>query len=242
MGKLSLVSTPIGNLEDISIRAMKILMRSDAIACEDTRRTGLLLKFLDEKYHQLIFPDGEIFKRPELVSYHEHNELMRIPQIINGLKNGLNIALVSDAGTPAVSDPGFKLVRECIKEGINIESIPGASSVISALIISGLPTDKFLFTGYPPKKPGHRVAFFEKLKSSQSVLSTTIIMFESPHKLITTLKDLQLVFGDIEVVICRELTKIYESKRREKISQSIIHYQLTKPRGEYVLLFNISRH
>lgn len=240
MGILYIVATPIGNLEDISIRALKILMHADAIACEDTRRAGILLRVLDDKYHNIIFGEAETYRRPELISYHEHNELKRIPGIINALKNGLNIALISDAGTPAISDPGFKLIRECILEGINVESIPGASSVISALVVSGLPTDKFLFIGYPPRKPGHRKTFFENLQSSQNYINESVIMLESPHKLIKTLQDIQQVFGDIDIVICRELTKIYESKRREKISESLQHYKDTKPKGEYVILFHLS--
>jgi 16S rRNA (cytidine1402-2'-O)-methyltransferase len=238
MGILSIVATPIGNLEDISIRALRTLFHAEAIACEDTRRTGTLLRLLDEKYHDIIFVSGETYKRPDLISYYEQNELSRIPEIINALKNGLNIALISDAGTPAISDPGFKLIRECLKESIRVESIPGPSSVISALVISGLPTDKFLFIGYPPRKPGHRKDFFEKVLRSVDVLTSTVILFESPHKLLKTLEDMLSVFGDIEIVICRELTKVYESKRREKISESLLHYRKTAPKGEYVLVFH----
>ncbi len=237
MGVLYIVATPIGNLEDISIRALKNLFSVDAIACEDTRKTGMLLKLLNEKYKTTILSLEN--NRPELISYYEQNELQRIPQIINALKNGMNVALVSDAGTPAISDPGYKLIRECIKEGINIESIPGASSVITSLVVSGLPTDRFLFVGYPPRKPGHRVKFFDDIRISLTTLSATIILFESPHKLNMTLVDLQSVFGDIDIVTCRELTKIHESKRREKISETISHYTKTKPKGEYVILFHI---
>ncbi len=239
MGILYIVATPIGNLEDISIRALKTLMHADAIACEDTRRAGTFLQVLDERYHNLIFTEGETYHRPELVSYHEHNEHLRIPEIITALKNGLHIALISDAGTPAISDPGFKLIRECIKEDIQVESIPGPSSVISALVVSGLPTDKFFFLGYPPRKPGHRKTFFENIRKTQEYINETIIFFESPHKLITTLEDLLEVIGDIQIVICRELTKVYESKRREKISEALEHYKKTKPKGEYVLLFHL---
>jgi 16S rRNA (cytidine1402-2'-O)-methyltransferase len=239
MGILYIVATPIGNLEDISIRALKTVMHSDGIACEDTRRTGTFLQLLDQKYHHVIFTEEETFQRPELISYHEHNELQRIPQIITALKNGLNIALISDAGTPAISDPGFKLIRECIAQDIKVESIPGPSSVISALVVSGLPTDKFLFIGYPPRKPGHRKDFFEKVKVSMKDLPSTVILFESPHKIIKTLQDMQNVFGDIDIVLCRELTKIYESKRREKISGALEYYKKTLPKGEYVLLFHL---
>lgn len=240
MGILYIVATPIGNLEDITIRAMRTLMHVDAIACEDTRRAGTLIGLLDDKYHDLLFAEGETYRRPELVSYYEQNELQRIPEIINALKNNLNIALISDAGTPAISDPGFKLIRECLQENIKVESIPGPSSVISAIVVSGLPTDKFLFIGYPPRKPGHRKTLFENVKQSQEYIKSTIIMFESPHKLLKTLQDMQNVLGDIDIVICRELTKMFESKRREKISQALEHYKKTNPKGEYVLLFHLS--
>lgn len=234
MGNLYIVATPIGNLQDITIRAIKILQTVDVIACEDTRKTGLLLSRI------LPPPAGRssTTNKPTLVSYYEQNELQRIPEIINALKNGLNIALVSDAGTPTVSDPGFKLVRECIREGIRVESIPGPSSAISALVSSGLPTDKFLFLGYPPKKPGHRKKFLQDLASMIRIIKTTVIIFEAPHKLARTLIELQEVFGDIDIVICRELTKVYEEIRREKISDYLNHFSKTVPKGEFVILFS----
>lgn len=239
MGTLSVVSTPIGNLEDISIRAIKTLFGADSILCEDTRRTGTLMKLLKDKYKDLspVYPK-ETYQH--FISYYEQNELDRIPQVINALKNGLNIALVSDAGTPAISDPGFKLIRECIKEDIRVESIPGPSSVISALVISGLPTDKFTFVGYPPRKPGHRKNFFENISSSITIFNSTIIMFESPHKIITSLYDMQGVFGDIEIVIVHELTKVHESRLSGRISLLLDHFQKTKPKGEYVILLKLS--
>jgi 16S rRNA (cytidine1402-2'-O)-methyltransferase len=241
MGTLYIVATPIGNLEDITIRAVKTLMLVDAIACEDTRKTGVLLSRI------LPPPAGgsnttnttNNLIRPRLISYYEQNELQRIPEIINALKNGLNIALVSDAGTPTISDPGFKLVREAIKEGIRVESIPGPSSVISSLVSSGLPTDKFLFVGYPPKKPGHRKTLFENL--TKLPIKTTIILFEGPHHIFRTLTEMKEIFGDIDIVICRELTKIHEEIRREKISSSIDHFSKTNPKGEFVILFNHSQ-
>jgi len=226
MGILYIVPTPIGNLQDLTLRAVKVLQEVDVIACEDTRKTGILLS-------QALSPDC---KKPRLVSYYEQNELQRIPEVIAALKDGLNIALVSDAGTPTISDPGFKLVRECIGQGIKIESLPGASSAITALTASGLPTDKFLFVGYPPKKSGHRKTLFENL--TKMPLKTTIILFEGPHHIIRTLEGMKEVFGDIDIVICRELTKIYEEIRREKISESIAHFTKTLPKGEFVILFN----
>ncbi len=242
-GILYVVATPIGNLDDITIRAIKTLFTVDGIACEDTRRAGQLLRQLQPMYSKLVYytertEASQHDKRPELISCYEQNELQRIPQIVSALKNGLDIALISDAGTPAISDPGFKLIRECIKEGIKVESIPGPSSVISALITSGLPTDKFRFVGYPPRKPGHRMKFFENIKKSQEDLKSTVILFEAPHKLLKTLEEMQSVFGDIEIVIARELTKIHEEVRREKISASIAHFQKTIPKGEFVILFH----
>lgn len=230
MGTLFIVATPIGNLQDITLRAIKVLQTVDVIACEDTRKTGTLLS--------QILPVG--VSKPRLVSYYEQNELQRIPEVIAAIKDGLNIALVSDAGTPMISDPGFKLVRECIKEGIKVESLPGASSVITALTVSGLPTDKFLFLGYPPRKPGHRKTFFENTASMIQIMKATVTMFEAPHKLLRTLGEMKEVFGDIEIVLCRELTKTYEEIRREKISTSIEHFTKTIPKGEFVLLFNLS--
>jgi len=226
MGNLYIVATPIGNLQDISKRAIETLKAANAILCEDTRRTGILLKSL-----------GIEFKK--LVSYYEENEIQRIPQVISFLKEGGSIALVSDAGTPTISDPGFKLVRECIKEGIKVESIPGPSSVISALVVSGLPTDKFLFVGYPPAKPGHREKFYRSIESVSKILKQTVIMFEAPHKLLKTLEELKGIFGDMEIVIERELTKIHEELRREKISESIQHFKRIAPKGEFVILFHL---
>ncbi|MDO8639563.1 MAG: 16S rRNA (cytidine(1402)-2'-O)-methyltransferase [bacterium] len=230
MGNLYIVATPIGNMQDITLRAVDTLKQADFIACEDTRKTGMLLKMLE------IPSMGLAGSR--LISYYEQNEFKRIPQIINSLKNGSNIALVSDAGTPTISDPGFKLVRECIKEGIKVESIPGSSAVVSSLVSSGLPTDKFLFMGYPPKKQGHRMKFFRNINSMVQIIEPTVILFESPHRLIGTLRELEEVFGDISIVICRELTKIHEEIRREKISESISHFEKTNPKGEFVVLFN----
>lgn len=231
MGILYIVPTPIGNMQDITLRAINVLQTVDVIACEDTRKTGLLLQKIASQSLQ-----GDALRKPRLVSYYEQNELQRIPEVIAAIKDGLNIALVSDAGTPAVSDPGFKLIRECIAEGIKIESLPGASSVITALAVSGLPTDKFLFVGYPPKKPGHREMFFQNL--AKLPIKTTIIFFEGPHHILRTLEGMKQVFGDTDIVICRELTKIYEEIRRETISSSIEHFEKQLPKGEFVILLH----
>ena len=215
MGTLYIVATPIGNLDDMTPRAVKTLESVDIILCEDTRRTGILLK-----------------NHAKLVSYYDEIEDKRIPEVIDWLENGRNIALVSDAGTPLISDPGFRLVRECIKREIKVESIPGASAVLAALTSSGLPTDKFLFLGYPPEKQSARMASFRNLPSN-----ITIIYYCAPHKLWRTLQDMHDVFGNIDIVVARELTKVHEELWRGKISEATSHF--SKPKGEFVVLFNI---
>ncbi|OGH38300.1 MAG: 16S rRNA (cytidine(1402)-2'-O)-methyltransferase [Candidatus Levybacteria bacterium RIFCSPLOWO2_01_FULL_38_21] len=235
MGILYIVSTPIGNLQDIGVRAVKILIEVDIIACEDTRKTGFLLEKIKDLYMKLFSLATDI-KRQNLVSYYEQNEEKRIPEIINFLKEGRNVALVSDAGTPAISDPGFKLIRECIKQGIKVESIPGPSSVISSLVVSGLPTDKFLFAGYPPKKPGHRKIFFTKLKQAKEKVKLTLIIFEAPHKLLRTLDEIKEIFGDVDLVLARELTKTFEEVKRDNLSSLISYFEKKSPKGEFVIL------
>ncbi len=243
MGKLYLVSTPIGNLKDITLRATRILQEVDIIACEDTRRTGILLKEVQPVDRSDLRP-----LRPQLrlLSYYEENEARRIPEIIQFLKEGKNVALVSNAGTPTISDPGFKLVRECVNQGISVEAVPGPSAVLAALVSSGLPTDKFLFLGYLPKKEGKKKKLLQALNNQQYSLAKpdpalqdniTIIFYESPYRLLSTLTDIKDVFGDIDIVICRELSKIHEEVRREKISESISHFSQTKPLGEFTILF-----
>ena len=229
MGILYIVSTPIGNLQDITLRAIDIIKETEYIACEDTRKTGFLIKSLSEKFGN--------FGDKYLVSVYEENETSRIPEVLNVLSNEKNVVLVSDAGTPLVSDPGFKLVRECIAQGVKIESIPGPSSVISALVVSGLPSDKFTFVGFLPKKPGHRLTLLDKLKQSLELVKSTVIIFESPFRLVKTLGELQQVFGDREVIVVRELTKIHEEVKRGKASEVKAHYQKVSPKGEIVVLF-----
>lgn len=243
VGTLYIVATPIGNLKDITQRGLETLSTVDSIACEDTRKTGNLLKILSIP----ALPAGRLsnisIKKPVLLSYNEYNEAQRIPQILNLLKNGQNVALVSDAGTPTISDPGFKLVRECIQNGIRVESVPGPSALISALVSSGLPTDKFLFLGFLPQKPGKRRKLLDELFRSferSKVVHFTTIFFEAPHKLVRTLGELQEVLGDIEIVLGRELTKIHEEVRREKISDALKHYSKIEPKGEFVILFHLA--
>ncbi len=229
MNNLYIVSTPIGNLQDVTKRAIDVLGSVDYIICEDTRTTGSMLKKVLTNFDN----------KGKLISYYEQNELKRIPEILSLLIQGKSVALVSDAGTPTISDPGFKLVREALKSGIKVVSVPGPSSVTSALTISGLPTDKFLFLGFLPKKSGNRLKILNSLNDSLKLLNTTVIIFESPHSLITTLNDLKSVFGDINVTLCREITKIYEETKKGNIKELIDYYSQNNPKGEFVLLFNL---
>jgi len=221
--KLFIVATPIGNLKDITLRALEVLKAVDYILCEDTRVTGKLLNHF------------EISKK--LVPFNDFNEDKKAQAVINDLMLGQNIALVSDAGTPLISDPGYKLVRACIHQGIAVETIPGPSSVIAALTISGLPPDKFTFVGYLPKKDSKRKKLLEDLKRSREIVRSTIIAFESPFRLLKALEDIKEVFGDIEITICRELTKMHEEVKQEKISESITYFSKNIPKGELVLLW-----
>lgn len=223
-----LVSTPIGNLEDITLRALNTLFSMEIIYCEDTRVTLNLLKHY-QKPGQIV---------PKLVSYYEENEQRRIPEIISELKKGSQIALVTNAGTPTISDPGFKLVRECLKENIKVVSIPGACSPIVALTSSGLPTDKFTFLGFLPNKSSQRLKLFENVKESQKNISATIIFFESPFRIVKSLADLREVFGDIDIVIAKEMTKIYEEIKSDRISNFLGGFKIKQPKGEFVILFN----
>lgn len=234
-GNLFIVSTPIGNLQDITIRAIKTLFEVDYIACEDTRVAGKLLKHIRPVYEKLFEAPVSDYK---LISYYEQNEKQRIPQIITGLKNGLNFALISDAGTPSVSDPGFEIIRECVKEKIKVISIPGPSASIAALTSSGLPTDKFVFVGYPPHKKGNRTRFFEKLKFLRGEFKATIIMYEAPHRFIQLLEEMESILGDIEIVIEREMTKVFEESISGHISFVRKHFEKKSPKGEFVILFN----
>lgn len=233
MGTLYIVATPIGNLQDITFRALKTLNEVDFIVCEDTRKTGNLLNLTSEMSQKTSN------KKPQLISYYEENEKQRIPEIIKVLNMDLNVALVSDAGTPAISDPGFKLIRECIKMEIRVESIPGASSVISSLVSSGLPTDKFMFLGFLPKKEGHRLKLLKDLKETSKFISQTVIIFESPFRLTKTLVELQNEFGDIQVVIARELTKIHEELKRGSITSVLDYFKKKNVKGEIVILVNL---
>ena len=191
-GKLIVVATPIGNLEDLSSRAIATLREVDLIACEDTRRTGRLLAHLGLKR--------------TLVSLHEHNERQRLPRLIAALESGSEVALVSDAGTPLLSDPGYVLVRQAIASKIEVDHIPGPNAPITALALSGLPPQPFTFLGFPPPKPGKRRRFLERFGD----LDHTLVLFESPHRLLRTLEDLETILGDRPIAVARELTKRHQ--------------------------------
>lgn len=223
--KLYIIATPIGNLEDITLRALKILKSVDYILCEDTRHSLKLLK-----HYQIEKP---------LISYHQHSQLKKIDEIINLLKNGKNLALISDAGTPGISDPGNKLIKEVLKEipEIEIIPIPGASAIISSASISGLNTDKFIFLGFPPSK-NKRKKFFEEIKN----YSYPVIIYESPYRLIKTLEEIKNVIPLAEVVVGKELTKIYEKIYRGSIEQVIKEIKRDGVKGEYtIIISNLDR-
>ena len=216
---LYIAATPIGNLKDITLRTLEVLQTVDGIICEDTRRTSLLLN-----HYQINKP---------LMVLNDYNEAKVFPQIIERLKSGQNLALVSDAGTPLISDPGYKLVRECLQQKIPVDSLPGPSSVITALTLSGLPPDKFTFLGYLPEKSGHRTNTLKEL-----IPSMTYIIFVAPHKLLRTLEDMEKVLGDIEVTLAHELTKIHQSVESKTITEWL--KILKNPKGEYILLLRLS--
>ncbi|MEH1969215.1 16S rRNA (cytidine(1402)-2'-O)-methyltransferase [Nostoc sp.] len=218
-GTLYVVGTPIGNLEDMTFRAVRILQTVDIIAAEDTRHTGKLLQHFQVKTPQ--------------VSYHEHNRTSRIPELLEHLVNDKAIALVSDAGMPGISDPGYELVKACIEAGITVVPIPGASAAITALSAAGLPTDRFVFEGFLPAKSQQRQEHLESLQTE----SRTLIFYESPHRLRDTLQDLAEVWGsDRQIVLGRELTKLYEEFWRGTIAEAIAHYSQREPQGEYTLV------
>ncbi|BBK78346.1 MULTISPECIES: 16S rRNA (cytidine(1402)-2'-O)-methyltransferase [Clostridium] len=217
-GKLYLVPTPIGNLKDITLRALEVLKESDIIAAEDTRQTLKLLNHFE-------------IKKP-LISYHKFNEQSKGNEIIELLLEGKNIALVSDAGTPGISDPGSVIVGKCINENIDFEVLPGATAITTALVYSGLDTTKFLFRGFLPRENKDRRVITDELLNSQE----TLIFYEAPHRLLDTLSYLMDVFGDRKIAVCRELTKLYEEIFRGNLSDAIQNFVNNKPRGEFVLV------
>jgi len=224
-GVLYIISTPIGNLGDISTRAVDTLKNLDVLLVEDTRVTGKLLKNYDIE--------------TKMISFNDYSEKTKTASVITLLKEGKRVGIVSDAGTPLISDPGFLLVREAVKNGIQITAIPGPTALIYALSVSGLPTDKFIFFGYLPKKEGKRTNILKNLKKGFDYITATVIFYESPYRLFATLRNINEVFGDIDLVVCRELTKLHEEIRREKVTKAIKHFSEIAPKGEFILLFHL---
>ena len=221
-GTLYIVATPIGNLQDISLRAVETLRSVDVIACEDTRHTQKLLNHLGIK--------------AKLISYHEHNEESRSGELIKMLSEGGSVAVVSDAGTPAINDPGFRVVKKAVEKGYDVNSIPGPSALITALAASGLPTDSFFFAGFLPAKKGDRQKRLKELSSTPA----TLVFYEAPHRLSASLDDCLVVLGDRDAVVARELTKMHEEYSRGKLSEIASRFEKQKPKGEIVLMIDRS--
>lgn len=222
MAKLTIVPTPIGNLEDITLRALKTLQRVRLILAEDTRTSGLLLHHFEIKC--------------PLQSYHMHNEHKMLESICVRIEAAEDVALVSDAGTPAISDPGFLLVRECLRRGIEVECLPGATAFVPALVASGLPADRFVFEGFLPQKKGRQTRL-NALKDEER----TVVLYESPYRVLKTLAQIGEIRGlDCPVVAARELTKLHEEFVRGSVSELITHFTNKAPKGEFVLLIGKS--
>lgn len=218
-GKLYIVSTPIGNLDDITFRAIEVLKNVDLIACEDTRRTMILLEKFGIK--------------KKLLSYYSYNEKQRAEELISNLKSGKNIALVSDSGTPGISDPGYIIIRKAIEENITVIPIPGPTAFVTALVASGLPMDEFVFVGFLPHKKGRKTKL-QKLAQEER----TLILYESPHRILKTLNEMLEIFGDREIAVAKELTKIHEEFFRGKISEVLKKLTPDKIKGEFVIVIS----
>lgn len=218
-GTLYLVGTPIGNLEDMTFRALQVLQSVDLIAAEDTRHTGRLLQ-----HFQITTPQ---------TSYHDHNRTSRTPELVTRLQRGQSVALVTDAGMPGISDPGYDLVKTCAEEGILVVPIPGCSAAIAALSASGLPSDRFIFEGFLPAKGKERQERLELLQQE----TRTLILYEAPHRLRQTLRDLAMALGDDRsITLARELTKLHEELWRGTLAESLEHYRQREPQGEFTLV------
>jgi len=216
--RLYLVPSPIGNLGDITYRAVEILKQVDSILCEDTRSSYILLKHYN-------------IQKP-LLPYHQHNEHKILPEIIKQFLSGKTYALITDAGTPGISDPGFLLVRECIRNNIPVECLPGATAFVPALVQSGIPSNRFVFEGFLPPKKG-RQTMLKKLSEEER----TVILYESPHRLVKTLHELNAAFGaDRQAAVCRELTKIFEETNKATLSELATWYEQHPPKGEIVIV------
>ncbi len=218
MGRLYVVPTPVGNMEDMTFRAIRILKEADLILAEDTRTSSVLLHHYDIQ--------------GELQSHHKFNEHQTTQSVVNRLKSGATIALISDAGTPGISDPGFLLVRECVRNGIEVQTLPGATAFVPALVSSGLPDEKFCFEGFLPQKKGRQTRL-EQLKPE----TRTMIFYESPYRLLKTLQQFAETFGeDRQVSVCREISKIHEESVRGTLQEVVAHFTETEPRGEIVIV------
>jgi len=218
-GALYLLATPIGNLEDITLRAVRILGEVDLIACEDTRQTQKLLN-----HFQIVKPT---------TSYQEHNEMVKAPELVMRMEEGARVALVADAGTPGISDPGYRLVQQCIRHNVPVIPIPGVSAAVASLVASGLPTHSFQFLGFAPAKQGQRLKFLERL----SAFPSTMVFFEAPHRITETLADVLEVLGDRPVVLAREVTKVHEEFLRGPCSEVLENLrQRSKIQGEMTVL------
>lgn len=217
MGTLYIVGTPIGNLEDVSLRALRILGEVDLIAAEDTRRTRKLLT-----HYGIETP---------LTSYHEHNKLTKLDELLSTLQQK-DVALVSEAGMPGLSDPGYEFIQAAIARGIPVAPVPGPSALITALVVSGLPTDSFLYLGFLPRRQKQR----RQLLASVARERRTLVAFEAPHRLRASLADLKDVLGDRRIALARELTKVYEEVWRGSVSQALAHFEENPPRGEFTLI------
>ena len=223
MGKLYLVPTPIGNLEDMTLRAIKVLKEVDVVLAEDTRTSGKLLKHFEINTH--------------LQSHHMHNEHKQIDGLVQKMKEGTTYALISDAGTPAISDPGFLLTRACLENDIEVECLPGATAFVPALVNSGLPNDRFVFEGFLPVKKGRQTRLLELAEETR-----TMVFYESPHKLLKTLAHFAEYFGeDRPVSVSRELTKLYEETLRGTVAEVLEHFNNKAPKGEFVIVVGGSR-
>ena len=219
---LYILATPIGNLEDITLRALRILGEVGLVLAEDTRKTGLLLKRLNLK--------------KDLVSFYEHNEIRKIPLVIEELKKGRDIALVSSAGTPTISDPGYKLIKACREEGIPVTSLPGPNSIINCLALSSIPHDKFAFLGYMPRKASAQKKLLEKTKE----WGLALVFFESPYRVLKSLKLIKEVLGGVRVVVGREMTKKFEEVLEAEVDRAIDHFSEKEPKGEFVIVIDLS--
>ncbi|MCH5329156.1 MAG: 16S rRNA (cytidine(1402)-2'-O)-methyltransferase [Coprobacter sp.] len=218
MAKLYVVPTPVGNLEDITLRALRILQEADCILAEDTRTSSVLMKHFDI--------------RTRMQSHHKFNEHKTVEGIVGRIRGGETIALVSDAGTPAISDPGFLLVRACCRAGVDVECLPGPTAFVPALVASGLPDDRFCFEGFLPQKKG-RVTRLAELAAERR----TMIFYESPYRLVKTLQQLAEYFGgEREAAVCREISKIHEETRRDTLAALAAHYAAHEPKGEIVVI------